>query len=193
MAPVKRCTEKTEPEWVMAFCKAVYPEYTELAMAVGSEKSILIDATELITELRAENERLRAAAAMEKGDQPMNDQNKPFEQWAIIELFGHNMIAGYVSEQIIAGAAFVRVDVPDVIACPDASLSVPGFTKLFGPAAIYAITPTDETTARQAAVNLTTRPVSPWIVPDGRQRLPPPTIDKDEIDEDEDEPDDCPY
>ena len=117
----------------------------------------------------------------------MNDRSKSFEQFAIVELMGHNMIAGYVTEQIIAGAAFVRIDVPDVIACPDASLSVPGFTKLFGPAAIYAITPTDETTARQAAVNLTTRPVSPWIVPDGRQRLAPPTIGEDDDDHD------CPY
>lgn len=113
---------------------------------------------------------------IEKENEPMNDKSKPFESWAIIELFGHNLIAGYVTEQIIAGTAFVRVDVPTA---PDKSIvCIPSFfTKIFGPAAIYAITPTNEDTARQAAANLDVRPVSPWIVPDSRRELPPLTID----------------
>ncbi|MDD2657785.1 MAG: hypothetical protein PHD04_03970 [Candidatus Pacebacteria bacterium] len=45
-----------------------------------------------------------------------------FDEWAIIDLFGHQKIAGRVSEQQIGGASFVRVDVP----------LEPPFTKLFG-------------------------------------------------------------
>jgi len=93
--------------------------------------------------------------------------------WAIIELFGHNMIAGEIAEQTIAGAAFLRVDVPP---CN----GQPAFTKFFGGAAIYAITPTDEITAGRAAANLAVRPVNVWTVPDGRRELPAPTIEGDE-------------
>ena len=91
---------------------------------------------------------------------------------AIVELMGHNVIAGAVSEVTIAGVAFLRVDVPEV----DGS---PAFTKFFGGSAIYAITPTDEATARQAAARLAVRPVNVWVVPDGRRKLPAPTIDED--------------
>lgn len=96
--------------------------------------------------------------------------NKSFEGWAIIELFGHNVIAGLVSEQAIGGAAFVRVDVPGV------NGSEP-FTKFFNGSAIYALTPTDEATASAAASRLAVRPVTPWVVPDTRKELPPPTVD----------------
>jgi hypothetical protein len=35
-----------------------------------------------------------------------------FEGWCVVELFGQQQIAGYVSEQVFGGGAFVRVDVP---------------------------------------------------------------------------------
>jgi len=70
-----------------------------------------------------------------------------FEGWAIVELFGHSMIAGMASEQSIAGSNMLRVDVPEV----DGS---PAFTKFFGSGAIYAITPTTEENARIAAGRL---------------------------------------
>jgi len=40
-----------------------------------------------------------------------------------------------------------------------------GFTKWFGSAAIYSITPVNEETAKRAAANIHVRPVSEWIVP----------------------------
>ena len=80
---------------------------------------------------------------------------KNFEGWAIVELFGHNMIAGLLSEQSIGGASFVRVDVPAVDGAE-------GFTKFYGGAAVYAITPTTEEVARAATSKLAVRPVTPW-------------------------------
>lgn len=102
-----------------------------------------------------------------------------FEGWAIVELFGHNQIAGHVSEQAIGGTSFVRVDVPGV----DGT----GFTKFFGGSAIYAITPTTEAIATAAAGRLAVRPVREWIVPvpDGSRQLPPEVYDVEEIESDE--------
>jgi hypothetical protein len=35
-----------------------------------------------------------------------------FREWAVLELMGHRRLGGKVSEQEIAGAAFLRIDVP---------------------------------------------------------------------------------
>jgi hypothetical protein len=85
-----------------------------------------------------------------------------YEGWAIIELFGHNMIAGFISEQVIGGAPFVRVDVPK-------TADQEAYTKFYGGAAIYGITPTTEDTVRTAVAQLQPRPVATWVVPTQRQ------------------------
>ncbi|OPY76094.1 MAG: hypothetical protein A4E63_00202 [Syntrophorhabdus sp. PtaU1.Bin050] len=84
----------------------------------------------------------------------MEDKEKP-ELWAIIELFGHNQIAGIMSEYSVGGCSFVRVDVPVTKECP-------GYTKLYGNGAIYAITITDEETARAVAERISPKPMSVW-------------------------------
>lgn len=78
-----------------------------------------------------------------------------FEQWAILELFGHSRIAGKVAEQIIGGCSFVRVDVPAV------NGNQP-FTKLYGQGAIYAMTFVDEETATGSAAQLNEKPIDIW-------------------------------
>lgn len=77
------------------------------------------------------------------------------EQYVIVELFGHNQIAGLMSECAIGGCSFVRIDVPGTKTCP-------GYTKLYGNGAIYAITMTDEETARAAAEHIFPKPMTPW-------------------------------
>ena len=98
-------------------------------------------------------------------------ETRSFEGHAILELFGHNMIAGHVSEESIGGASFVRVDVPPVDGRP-------GYTKFFGGAAIYAITPTDEETVQTAAERLCIRPVKTWVVPSPKE-LPAEILDEE--------------
>ena len=65
------------------------------------------------------------------------DENTKFDCWAVVELFGHQRIAGRVTEQVIAGQGFIRVDVPAIG-------NIVAFTRLFGPGAIYSIIPTTE-------------------------------------------------
>lgn len=78
-----------------------------------------------------------------------------FEAWAIVEIMGHQRLAGRVSEQVIGGTAFVRVDVPAVC-------GLQPFTKLLGSGAIYAITIVDEETARASAAQLLHAPMDEW-------------------------------
>ena len=52
----------------------------------------------------------------------MSDEQKT-GFWAIVEIMGHKRYAGHVSEQVVGGASFVRVDVPEHGECQ-------AFTKL---------------------------------------------------------------
>ncbi len=78
-------------------------------------------------------------------------------QWALVELMGHLRIAGEVSEYNLGGP-MLRVDVPAVG-------DIPGYTRLFGPAAIYSISFVQECVARDLAAGLRTRPVQAYEFP----------------------------
>lgn len=80
--------------------------------------------------------------------------------WALVEVMGHRKFAGYVSEFVMGGASFVRIDVPPP--APGES----GFTKMFGAGSIYCITPVVEDVARAQAARFADRPVSEWDLPD---------------------------
>jgi len=82
-------------------------------------------------------------------------ESKTFDQWAIVEIMGHQRLAGRVTEQAIGGTAFVRVDVPQIG-------DLQPFTKLLGSGAIYAMTIVDEETARAAAAQMREKPVDEW-------------------------------
>lgn len=82
----------------------------------------------------------------------MSENN--FETWGIVDLFGHQRIAGWITEQTIGGETFIRVDVP--IGDEDFH------TRVFGKGAIYGMSFTDETIAREhaKATRATARPIS---------------------------------
>ena len=82
-----------------------------------------------------------------------------FKMWALVEIMGHQRYAGFVSEQTIAGSAFLRVDVP---AIGDKA----AFTKLFSPSSVYAITPCAEDLVRGVAEQLGKQPMSVWDLPE---------------------------
>lgn len=76
--------------------------------------------------------------------------SEQFEGWAIVELMGHRRLAGYVTEQEIAGASFLRLDIagPDSKVEPGSDIPVTGFvggtTQFYSPSAVYCITPTTQ-------------------------------------------------
>lgn len=79
----------------------------------------------------------------------------PFAEWVILELMGHRRLAGYLTEQEIAGRGFLRLDVPGADGLPPA-------TQLYNPSSVYCITPTTEEIARAVATGNRPAPVSRW-------------------------------
>lgn len=86
----------------------------------------------------------------------MSDQpSEKFDSWGLLELFGHQRLAGKLSEQTIGGCHFIRIDVPKVG-------DTAAYTRFFTQGAIYGMTPMEETTARKLAAYLRAVPVSPY-------------------------------
>jgi hypothetical protein len=106
----------------------------------------------------------------------VNEEKKTFDEWALIELFGHARIVGRVTEATIGGGAFIRVDVPD-----ENGNTV--FTRFFGPNAIYSISPVSRQTAIGMAANIGAEPVKPYDVIKRVQESKPGLLDRREEDE----------
>lgn len=102
-----------------------------------------------------------------------------FEGWAVVEVFGHQRYAGYVTTEAFGQAVLFRVDVPpleerertakhyeylDGKSIPPGSTmkeaAVQGYTKYFGPGAIYALTPCTQEAAEKAVAAMQSRDVS---------------------------------
>lgn len=86
------------------------------------------------------------------------ERSDKFEGWAIVEQMGHKKYAGFVTEQVVAGVAMLRLEVPEthqrkyISDIVGYSIEVkPGYTKLLGGSSLFCITPTNEATARACA------------------------------------------
>jgi len=101
--------------------------------------------------------------------------------WALVELFGHQQIAGYVSSQTVGGQSFVRVDVP-------ATSQQAKWSKLFGAGAIYGITPMAQDLVERKAEVLQVAPLSAWDLPEEwREKIRRPALPSpDGYDDDDD-------
>lgn len=85
------------------------------------------------------------------------------KSWALVELFGHQKIVGWMTVDPPELPGLIRVDVPDLL--KDGAVARKGFTRYFGRAAIYGVTPIDEETVRRilpevAGAPQTARPYS---------------------------------
>ncbi|MDX1545612.1 MAG: hypothetical protein R3247_01410, partial [Rhodothermales bacterium] len=80
-----------------------------------------------------------------------------FDEWAIIELFGHQKMAGHVTPAPIGD--LLRVDVH---AAPGHIL----YTRYISPKAVFAINPVDEEVAILMGQRLAQPPVSRWTLED---------------------------
>lgn len=115
----------------------------------------------------------------------MSDEK--FEEWAIIDLFGHQRMAGKISEISIAGVGFTRIDIPG----PDGETL---YTRIRHPNAVYGIDPVSREVAIAMAQKITEPPVSRWELKElvepqtestNRRRRQWPNDDQDEEDEEE--------
>jgi len=81
-----------------------------------------------------------------------------FDQWALVELMGRQRAVGRVTEQTLAGAAFIRVDVPDA----QGNIR---FGRLYSPQAVYAISPITKDVAIRLAQEAEIEPVKAYELP----------------------------
>lgn len=110
----------------------------------------------------------------------MDDRvEKPFEQWAILEIFGHTRLAGLVTEAEIGGCSFLRVDVPAVE-------PYQAFTRFYGNGAIYSMTIVDKEVAYEALKVLRPKPITNFALP----RLAAPVYDQRSFGDNDDDADD---
>ncbi|TWU67280.1 hypothetical protein V7x_28540 [Crateriforma conspicua] len=93
-----------------------------------------------------------------------NTQTPTFDQWAVVDVMGHQRYVGHVTEETVAGCGFIRVDVP-------ATDKRPSFTKLLGTSSIYAISPVSESIARRMAAGRDQTPIESYELPEGRSGL----------------------
>jgi hypothetical protein len=78
-----------------------------------------------------------------------------FDEWCIVELLGHRRLAGRVREVQLAGAGFLRLDIPATDGHGEQ-------TQYISPSSVYAMHPTTEEIATAAAANFRPQPVSRW-------------------------------
>jgi hypothetical protein len=102
------------------------------------------------------------------------DEQSGFESFAILELMGHRRLGGFVREVQIAGAGFLRIDVPG-----DADGETHS-TQFYPPSSVYCLTPVSEEAARIVAKTTRPEPVTRWELP------PPRRIDEPERQDDDD-------
>lgn len=84
---------------------------------------------------------------------PAEEPSTELKSWALVELFGHQRIVGFLSQQAFGTGVLFRVDVPDLLKEQEGSLTKlivrEGFTRYFGLSAIYSITPVTEDVVRK--------------------------------------------
>jgi hypothetical protein len=87
----------------------------------------------------------------------MSTETTTFKQWCLVELMGHNKIAGHCTEQNIAGTNMLRVDVPE-------TASAKAHTKFYNASAIYAIHPISEDVAMELADRFKVAPIQAYDI-----------------------------
>ena len=84
-------------------------------------------------------------------------ENTKFEEWAILELMGHRRLAGKITDAVIGGGAFLRIDIP----MDDDRWT----TQYYSPQSVYCLSPVSEELAKMVAKNNQPAPVHRWEFP----------------------------
>ena len=117
-------------------------------------------------------------------------QGNQIETWAVVEIFGHQKMAGFVRTAVLGSACMLRVDVPDMpeeevedrsfdftageyVTTKVKVAAVKGFTRYLGISSIFSLTPCTEEFARAAQRRMRIEPPRIVEMPQ-RPLLPPP-------------------
>lgn len=99
-------------------------------------------------------------------------ETKGFYQWALVEIMGHQSVVGRCSEEQIAGATLLRVDVPDGEAF---------VTQYVGGGSIYRLRVLSEEVARRLSAKRRDHvPPFAWELQEQPRILPPASGDDDD-------------
>jgi len=105
--------------------------------------------------------------------------NPQFDEWCIVELFGHQKMAGHVTQSPLGD--MLRVDVhtdEDTIL----------YTRFINPKAIYAINPVSQEVALLVGRQFAQPPVSRWELQDMLPKQPVATLPASQHDDDDYDP-----
>jgi hypothetical protein len=80
-----------------------------------------------------------------------------FEIFALINLFGHNQLAGKVTVLPLGAATLLRVDVPK-------TKLIPEFTRFINPTAIYSMDPVTEELMQARAEMIKAQPIDVYDI-----------------------------
>ena len=75
-----------------------------------------------------------------------------FSEWAVLELMGHNVVAGLVTDATIGNGSLFQVNIPE-------TAKFPAFTQFVGKGSIFRMTVVDEATAKEVAERRDARPL----------------------------------
>lgn len=123
-------------------------------------------------------------------------QGSSFRGWAVIEIFGHTLAAGFVTSEYFGSACLFRIDTPElperefVLKEPayvggrwtPAGATVqrqasPPRSKLIGPNSIFSLNPCDEDVARAAIEEIYPRPLILLKMPEQAQLAAPVEVE----------------
>lgn len=102
--------------------------------------------------------------------------SEKFEQWANVELMGHQRVVGRCTEEMIAGHPMLRVDIPDGEAFS---------TSYFGSSAIYRLTVISEDVGRKLCSKICRLPSFAWELKDHPKAVTYAGITEDKEEDDE--------
>lgn len=85
-------------------------------------------------------------------------QNNKFDSWAIVDIMGHQRLAGRVTEETIGGVSLLRCDIPEVN-------GIPAWTTYLTAGSLYQMTPVTEELARSMAAKIGKMPITFYDLP----------------------------
>lgn len=91
-----------------------------------------------------------------------NGNGDELKSWALVELFGHQRIVGWVTVEPVEFPGMIRVDVPDLL--KDGKVEREGFTRYLGKAAVYGVTPISEQSVRELLPHVNGHPSRPLSI-----------------------------